>query len=407
MSRFWNCRNGKQMVSFSISNRHRAATAFSLYLATFSHAQTTWASRQNPSNGVALHAITWTGSQLVVVGSNGMVLTSSNGENWADQSTGNPVHDLRCVIRVGSLLIAMGGDYGPILSSSNEPNWIQRDSGNAWYLSGAAWSGSQVVAVGWSGTVLTSPNGITWTPRNSGTISSLHSVTWAKDQFVAVGNAGTILSSSDGAKWSQRSSGITSPLRSVVWGAGQIVAMGNSGAIVTSSDGLNWTNRSMGRKNVSAIAWTGNQFVALGSPILSRTGGDSILISSNGVDWRYVLAYGTSGGINSLTWTGNQFVAVGGAGGIYTSTQDPVAIRSGNISLGGDKFFPSHMNGMGVDHAQNGNHRIQIIDLLGRKGYESRIEDRKSIAIRDFASSARFIRITSPDGARVQRIISP
>ena len=73
--------------------------------------------------------------------------------------------------------------------------WYAQTSGTSQDLLDVAWSGSQFVAVGYSGTILTSPNGSTWTAQKSGTSQILWHVAWSGSQFVAVGQTGTILNS--------------------------------------------------------------------------------------------------------------------------------------------------------------------------------------------------------------------
>ncbi|TMH41738.1 MAG: hypothetical protein E6H56_06985 [Betaproteobacteria bacterium] len=58
--------------------------------------------------------------------------------------------------------------------------------------------GTEFVAVGGasnSGTILTSPDGVTWTQRASGTVNTLSGVAWSGTKLVAVGNTGTALTS--------------------------------------------------------------------------------------------------------------------------------------------------------------------------------------------------------------------
>ncbi len=87
---------------------------------------TQWTQR---TSGVTdfLNGIVWSGGQFVVVGNNGVVLTSPDGINWT-----------------------------------------QKSSGNSSALYSVVWSGTQYVIVGENGTILTSPDGQTWTPRVSG-----------------------------------------------------------------------------------------------------------------------------------------------------------------------------------------------------------------------------------------------
>ncbi|HBI22552.1 MAG TPA: hypothetical protein DDY37_08275 [Legionella sp.] len=73
--------------------------------------------------------------------------------------------------------MAVGFD-GVILTSQDGVNWTQQSSGTVRNLNRVVWvnNGNQFVAVGSFGTILTSPNGIDWTPQVSGTTLTLSGV---------------------------------------------------------------------------------------------------------------------------------------------------------------------------------------------------------------------------------------
>jgi len=106
--------------------------------------------------------ITWTGAELVVVGTNGVVATSRDGVSWTSGS-----------------------------------------SGTTEMLNSVVWAQERLVAVGSSGTVLTSSDGISWEAGESGTTSALRNVAWIEDRFVATGDSETIIVSTDGVVWTE------------------------------------------------------------------------------------------------------------------------------------------------------------------------------------------------------------
>ena len=119
----------------------------------------TWTTRTSPVTNF-LSGITWTGTQLVAVGTTGTVLTSPDGVSWTARTS--------------------------VTSATNQFD--------------VTWTGTQLVAVGNNingpvGTILSSPDGITWTSWNSGTANALNCVIWTGSQFVVVGANGTILTS--------------------------------------------------------------------------------------------------------------------------------------------------------------------------------------------------------------------
>jgi hypothetical protein len=99
-----------------------------------------------------LYSTAWAGSQYVVVGAGGTILTSPDGIRWTSQNSGTP-----------------------------------------YALSSVIWADSQYVTVG--NVILASPNGVTWTPASLGSPNALNSVTWMGSQYVAVGQGNTIVTS--------------------------------------------------------------------------------------------------------------------------------------------------------------------------------------------------------------------
>ncbi len=212
--------------------------------------------------------------------------------------------------------------------------WTTRTSGTTASLMDMTWSGTQFLAVGYTGTILTSPDGINWTQRTSGTSNALWGVTWSGTQFVAVGEYGTILTSPDGISWTQRDSGIPdSTLYDVSWSGTQFVAVGgefrfpgnpvyNNTLILTSLDGITWTKRTSGLSNrtLNGITWSGTQFIAVSGSELQPA--DTIILSSSdGINWtqRTIVAE-TPYTLFDIVWTGSQFVVVGSQGMIFTSS---------------------------------------------------------------------------------------
>jgi photosystem II stability/assembly factor-like uncharacterized protein len=98
------------------------------------HAQSVWTQRRLSPLPTYLKSVTWTGTQIVVVGENGSIQTSHDGGTWNTRFVGGLLSDLSAV----------------------------------------HWTGKQIVAVGNEGSVLTSPDTINWVAQNSGTTSDLY-----------------------------------------------------------------------------------------------------------------------------------------------------------------------------------------------------------------------------------------
>ncbi|MFC1991275.1 hypothetical protein ACFLVC_00860 [Chloroflexota bacterium] len=274
-----------------------------------------------------MYDIVWDGSQFVVIGDYGTVVTSPDGETWTEQTS--PVTaPLKAIVYDGSTFVAIGNS-GAIITSPNGTSWTQRTSGTVSQLLDITSDGSQFVAVGNPSsageniTVLTSSDGINWAKHNDDFRASFAGVAWnGTDTFAAVGFGGTIAVSSDGADWDKISHGTIQNLYDVTWNGNQYVTVGMHGTIVTSPDGVNWTDHSLTMANIGsltlipdlkAVTWGNDQFVAMGNWI--------VVTSPDGVTWTSQWA---SPVINfrDVIWAGdplNLFVAAGPGNKVSTS----------------------------------------------------------------------------------------
>ena len=160
----------------------------------------------------SLFSVVWSGNQFVAVGAHGVIQTSSDGASWTIQTSGT-TESLFSVVWSGSTTskgsgqagspqggaqFVVVGSGGMILTSSNGINWEWQTSGTGKSLRSIIWSGSEFVAVGDGGAILTSTDGFNWISQISGTERNLLSAAWAGTQYVAVGDSGAILTSQIG-----------------------------------------------------------------------------------------------------------------------------------------------------------------------------------------------------------------
>jgi hypothetical protein len=147
--------------------------------------------------------------KFVVVGSGGVIHTSSDGQFWDDGQR-------------------------PVLFTLNR----------------VIYANGQFMAVGNMGTIITSTNGINWTPQNSGVTNDLLAVAFGNGLYVAVGTAGRVVISTNGSSWGATSAG-TDALGWITFGNGVFVLpaadipTGSFGATIVqvqvSENALTWT----------------------------------------------------------------------------------------------------------------------------------------------------------------------
>lgn len=111
----------------------------------------------------------------MVVGNNGNILTSPNGQTWTEQVTG-----------VTTALYGVtnkGGKFAAVGELEDDP-----DLPNMYFKRDTA-------------TILTSEDGIFWRFRDSGTKNTLFGAGQGADQFVTLGKSNNVLHSNEGSVW--------------------------------------------------------------------------------------------------------------------------------------------------------------------------------------------------------------
>jgi len=250
------------------------------------------------------------------------IKVDDSGTQWTQRTSG-VIDFLNGIVWSGGQFVVVGNN-GVILTSPDGVDWTQKSSVNSSALYSVVWSGAQYVIVGENGTILTSPDGQTWTQRFSGfPLATIYDVVWTGTQFVAVGDASTmegiILTSPDGINWTQRTSPVGINLRSIAYSGSLLVAGGfdnqnSSGTLLISPDGINWSSKSIASPSygIADVTWTGSKFVAVGP--LGR-----LFTSTTGDIWQEILSLGLSNPVYSVTFSGNNYIA-GNQIGIFTAT---------------------------------------------------------------------------------------
>ncbi len=310
------------------SSNHLTGTFSVRYDDTATH----WTQSSSGTTANLRHVV-WSGTQYVAVGAAGTIITSSDGKSWTKQ-TSNTNNDLRGIAWSGTQFVAVGAQ-GTILTSPDGNVWYAQNSGCSNNLISVLWSGSQFVVTGASSDIsldaplLTSPDGISWKVRTSGLNGwDLRSIAWSGSRFVVVGSAqfnpadNVILTSLDGSTWSQQSIlvgssqyGYAQYLSDVIWANSKFVAVGPPYFVATSADGLTWQSPASSNTGLLyGIAWSGNQFVAVGWDI--NTSPDAkIWTRINPTFYPFL----NTASLWGVVWGNHQYVAVGDGGLVTTS----------------------------------------------------------------------------------------
>ncbi|HVX90056.1 MAG TPA: YCF48-related protein, partial [Candidatus Paceibacterota bacterium] len=192
---------------------------------------------------------------------------------WLTASSVLPLHaqpwqrlgtDNHGIVLVDDRTIVVVGTYGKVLRSTDGgARWTQPASGMYAGLYSVAKAGDRLVAVGDSGVVLISNDaGITWSVGNVGVSEHFHVVVFPTSSIgYACGTNGTIIKSTDGGRsWERLQSGTSRRLwRLAAIDSATVVAVGDSGTIVrTTSGGSEWsTMQSATNLGLYAITFAG------------------------------------------------------------------------------------------------------------------------------------------------------
>ena len=215
--------------------------------------------KRKPIIDAGLYAITIVDQKIWIIGSNGLILYSSDdGKTWQQQNSPTNVSLNSITFHSDGQCGWAVGDEGTILATADGGNtWQQQnnptdarlfsiafhsDGQRGWAVGGSILSGS--------GTILaTADGGKTWQQQNSPTNESLNSITfhsngqrgWALGGNILLGN-GTILATADGGNtWQQQNNPTDERLFSIAFHSdGQRGwAVGYEGTILATADGGN------------------------------------------------------------------------------------------------------------------------------------------------------------------------
>jgi hypothetical protein len=288
-----------------------------------------WNTRDSGVTNV-LNGVAYGNGVYVVVGNEGIVLSSTNGVNWTKRSSGTVVA-LNSVVYANSLFVVVG-ENGTVLTSVNGTLWGRRTSGTTAFLYDVIYGGGKFVAVSDTGAVVTSPTGTIWTLKN-GTAAGVYGVAYGNGKFVSVGatydcsffcnyNVATYYST-DALTWSAVvRPGLPVAVSDVAFGNGVFVAVGDAGTILLSSSGTAWTQPLTGSSDfLWNVAFAHNTFVVVGGVQ------GTILTSIDGQSWTPRNS-GTGNGLFNVGYGNSTFVAVGQYGTILQSEAvAPLATR--------------------------------------------------------------------------------
>ena len=227
--------------------------------------------------------------KFVAVGNRGVIMTSTNGIAWEQQDSGTTAtfNDLAYgdgkFVAVGSS--DESGTQGIILTSSNAEDWLIQFVDFPLYGVAYGPAGFTVVGGGFGGCgdSLISLGGLYFTPGPAGCDSGLDEtpfdVACNGEACVAVGNDGSISVSEDGLIWESQQRGTTVTLNGAAATSNLLVIAGGDNTVLTSTNGLDYVEK------VVPGGWLGAGSDGTGFVLV---GGDGeIAESADGQQWQF------------------------------------------------------------------------------------------------------------------------
>jgi photosystem II stability/assembly factor-like uncharacterized protein len=172
---------------------------------------TSWTAVNTGLNSYAIESLANLGTYLFAGGWYGAIFRSSNsGANWIPiySVPGNP--DVRCFAVSGNNLFA-GTSGGVYLTTNNGADWEQRSSGLSGDVRSLVVSGTNLFAGTWGpGIYFSSDNGLNWTQVNSGlTHTNVTSFAVSGTNVIAgTYGGGVYFTTNNGANWTTINSGL-------------------------------------------------------------------------------------------------------------------------------------------------------------------------------------------------------
>ena len=178
-----------------------------------------------------LQGVCHDGAQFILTGGNGTILTSPNAVDWTRRPTPTSAF-LMSVASFPNGLVVVGEDGIILTSNDGGMNWTTAISGTTNWLSQVRWLNDRLLAVGENGCILSSTDGLDWRIQGGGTTAWLNAADFIEDTWFVAGNQGTVLGSPDCTNWFSFGALTRKSLYGLANHAGQLITVGSEGSVL-------------------------------------------------------------------------------------------------------------------------------------------------------------------------------
>lgn len=265
------------------------------------------------------NSISWNGKNFVVVGNNGLILTSlykpNDNQYWfKNHITNENLNDVTWSVHYKKFYAV--GEEGGLFSSTNGINWSKIDSftytdpddeDNELPYSIKSITSSTlnigtdlIVATGSNGLILYSNDGSNFTLDNLGMDNNFFSIAYGSsstyEYFIVVGENGIYSRSADGINWSVPNSINSANLNGIFHSKvnEEFIAVGNTGLVMkTDNGGSNWSSQTLETNNLHDIYIEQNDHYIVGD--------DRVMYnSSDGLTWTQIYSENSGDHLTSI-----------------------------------------------------------------------------------------------------------
>lgn len=197
-------------------------------------------------------------NELIAVGRNGSIYTSTDGNTWTSHGSYTAHFNDVCYFKNYYILASGNGVY----YGTDLDNLIYKEI-STWNMKVCCASDDIVIVGGSAGNLYYSTDGVNWTKATGTGSKTFNSCKFINNLFIAIAASGVLITSIDGINWTEATTGTTNNLTDVCYDGSQYIVVGQK-IILTSTDVINWetiTNSTINNIGFYSVLYVDNKYI--------------------------------------------------------------------------------------------------------------------------------------------------
>jgi photosystem II stability/assembly factor-like uncharacterized protein len=316
------------------------------------------------------------GDRIFAGTSNGIYLSTDNGDNWSPLITWTDPFEVRSIAIIGNNIFAGTFGNGLLLSTDNGTNWKNCAFPHSGIQTIAVSDNKIFIGKFYDGVYLSTDMGNTWIEKHNGlhyitADISVNSIAIKDNNIFAGTSQGIFLSTDNGDNWIKKKSSQYEVMSIVFSGDNIFAGMWEIGVYKSTDNGENWISKgkglAVGRKHTIAVVdnylFTGIWGFGL---YLSSDNGENWVVNNSGLSDFQVIAISNT----------NEYIFVGTIGGgvfraklsaLVVSVEDNIIPSNNNFSISPNPATDYIDITLASKISSNKNDDIKIYNVLGDK----------------------------------------